>query len=239
MVSASFAQMLQESEAVFVLSLAETRLPEFREVDPAKVCLTPLGVDGERFRYDGRNRAGQVCCVCDCREARKRVDLLLAAFETAARIEPRLFLTLAGRNSDRLSLPSSLDGRVVRRGFVSAAEITEVYQTSSVMALFSDYESFGLPIAEALACGAQVLLNRHPVTEELFAGLPGVHWTTNTDTPASADALVRCAFDHADHSMIASRAIERFGWSVTYGRKLQVIRRLIGAVQARETGAVS
>ena len=234
MVQQVFARMVRSSDAVFIDSVAEQALPAFAGADESTIHHVPLGVDTSRFAFAGSNQPNLLTCVCDCREPRKRVDLLLAAFGLAIRQNPNLRLTLAGRGSDSVAIQPELEPFVSRLGFVSSGELQDLYRRSGLLVLLSDYEAFGLPIAEALCCGSQVLLNRHDVMLELFESLPGVSWTTNTDAAMTAAKMLELGPGPFDSRQIGVAASARFGWGSTYGRKLAVLQRLLASSQ---TGA--
>lgn len=234
MVPRVFAQMVGASDAVFIDSMAERVLPAFHGVDGSTIHHVRLGVDTDRYACSGSNEPNLFTCVCDCREPRKRVDLLLAAFGLAVRQNPNLRLTLAGKGSDSVPIQPELEPFISRLGFISSGELQDLYRRSGLLVLLSDYEAFGLPIAEALCCGSQVLLNRHEVMLELFDTLPGVHWTTNTDAAMTAARMLELAQGARDSRQIGAAASARFGWGNTYGKKLDILQRLLASSQ---TGA--
>jgi glycosyltransferase involved in cell wall biosynthesis len=55
-------------------------------------------------------------------------------------------------------------------GHVSDAELAELYRGALCVAYPSLYEGFGLPVLEAMACGAAVVTSRGSATEEVADG---------------------------------------------------------------------
>jgi glycosyltransferase involved in cell wall biosynthesis len=101
MVPEVFSQMLKVADFVFVDSMQESRLPEFLGVDMGRVHCVPLGVNTDLYKPENVGRLEQqILCICDCREARKRVDVLLAAFAIAYKKDPALRLVIGGKGSD-------------------------------------------------------------------------------------------------------------------------------------------
>jgi len=223
MVTPVFSRMLHAADAVFIDSPSEKDHPEFGGVSSGTIHFIPLGVDTGHFMPSSRRNPYQLACVCDCREPRKRLDFLLAAFSAAHRIEPRLRLILAGMGSDTVSVANVVSGAVTRLGYIARAELLHLYQTVSAFVLISDYEAFGLPIAEALCCGTSVLLNEQTALHELFGGLPGVNWTRNRDIAATAAKMVALGGGNGDSETIAEAARSKFAFEKTYSKKREIV----------------
>jgi glycosyltransferase involved in cell wall biosynthesis len=226
MVGQVFSKMLHSADAVFIDSMAEKSHPCFAGVPDHKLHSIPLGVDVDKFKPEGMHESYELACVCDCREPRKRMDLLLAAFSAAHRIEPKLKLILAGMGSDALAVPEEIAQAVRRLGYIDSTDLLRLYQTTSAVVLISDYEAFGLPIAEALCCGSRVLLNQQPVLYELFGGLPGVYWTGNTDLSRTAQLMVQLASPDPDFEILSRAAQNKFAFKNTYSKKRDIVLAL-------------
>jgi glycosyltransferase involved in cell wall biosynthesis len=226
MVPSVFSTMLNSADAVFIDSPSEKNQPEFGGVSSGKIHFIPLGVDTGHFIPGSERNRYELACVCDCREPRKRLDLLLAAFSAAHRIEPRLRLILAGMGSEAVSVPDVVSRAVTRLGYITRAELLRLYQTVSGFVLISDYEAFGLPIAEALCCGTSVLLNEQTALQELFGSLPGVNWTRNVDVTATAAKMVALGGGDGNSEIIAEAARAKFAFENTYSKKREIVLHL-------------
>jgi glycosyltransferase involved in cell wall biosynthesis len=64
----------------------------------------------------------------------------------------------------------SLLGQVVLTGYVPASDLPLFYNAASFMIYPSVYEGFGLPVVEAMACGAPVITSRGSSLEEVAEG---------------------------------------------------------------------
>jgi glycosyltransferase involved in cell wall biosynthesis len=224
MTSIAFRETLNAADFIFVDSTAESRLSEFDAVNRDKIHFVPLGVNSGLY-HPGNSQihAHQILCVCDCREHRKRIDLLIAAFSRAYALDSRLRLVLGGKGSDALDLPSEIASAVTTLGYVEQHVLIELYRTSCLFVLLTDYEAFGLPIAEALCSGCPVLLNELDVLESLFSALPGVTFTSNRDTDKTAELICQLAATATDRLNIAKQAMEMFSFEATYGKKRSIL----------------
>ena len=123
----------------------------------------PLPADeAARFRAE-RKLPDRFILYLGTLEPRKNVDTLVKAFVEVRRAEPGLHLVLAGARGwwyeDLFRLVQTLDlaGSVHFPGYVPEAELPLWYNAAAAFAYPSSYEGFGLPVAEALACGRPVV----------------------------------------------------------------------------------
>lgn len=104
--------------------------------------------------------------------------------------------------------------RVIVTGFVDDQDLPALYSGADLFALPSLYEGFGLPVAEAMACGV-------PVITSTVSSLPEVAGDAAllvdpTDIGALADALQRLAFDLSLRSTCIDRGLtqsSKFTWT--------------------------
>jgi glycosyltransferase involved in cell wall biosynthesis len=103
--------------------------------------------------------------------ARKRIDVLLEVFGQLQRLEPRAALYRVGgpftlaqtAQAKRLGVAEHI--RVLPP--LSEQQLAAVYRRVALVLHPSDAEGFGLPVAEALACGTPVLGSDLPVLREV------------------------------------------------------------------------
>ncbi len=101
-------------------------------------------------------------------EPRKNIPMLIEAWR-AARREAPVDLVLAGRRREDFPLPAPEPGLVIR-GEVDERELSELYSGALAFVYPSLYEGFGLPVLEAMQCGAAVITSRDPAISEVAAG---------------------------------------------------------------------
>ena len=109
-----------------------------------------------------------------------------------------------------------LSDRVHFLGFVSGAELAELYRSASMLVFPTLAEGFGLPIAEAMACGTPVVVSDRPVHREI-AGEAG-ELVDPLDPAAIAAGIARLLDDRdlaALRGAVGLRLAARFSWRET------------------------
>lgn len=165
------------------------------------VLVAPNGIDA-RFTPDGPREAGSYVFYAGNDKPHKNVETLVAACERAQQR-----LVLAGGAFERFR------GRAELRGFVSDDELAALYRGALAVVMPSFDEGFGLPAAEAMACGAAVITSTAPALVEITNDA-ALHVDAR-DVEGFANAIARVAHDRELRAQLASRGIERakhFTW---------------------------
>lgn len=102
--------------------------------------------------------------------SRKRIDLLLRVFAAARAACPRLRLIKAGGaftpEQSRLAGELGVGDSIVALSFLEPALLAALYRRAAMVLITSESEGFGLPLAEAMACGTPVLCSDIPELRE-------------------------------------------------------------------------
>jgi glycosyltransferase involved in cell wall biosynthesis len=151
---------------------------------PAPAAATSAGGDGkDGFRF----------LFCGATIRRKGFDLLLAAFDRVAAEAPAARLRVVGPRGDAAGL---LDGRAGERiavaGPVSQAVLAEELRRADCLVLPSRNDSYGMVVAEALACGLPVLVSEMVGAKELVAAGSNGWIVPAGDTAALAERMAWC-----------------------------------------------
>ena len=134
-------------------------LVELYGLAPERIDVTPLAAD-PAFRPGGTR--GEYLLLSGSIEPRK--DPLVAAEAARAAGRP---LVVVGPVRDR-SLASELRTRGADvRGFVPKDELVRLTQEAAALLFPTRHEGFGLPVAEAMACGTPVVATPDPAVREV------------------------------------------------------------------------
>lgn len=160
---------------------------------------------------------------------RKRIDILLEVFARVRTIYPELRLVKVSgewtQSQQQQIAQLNISQSIVHLHNLPRTTIATLYQRASAVLLTSDAEGFGLPIIEALACGAIVVASDIPVLREV--GGQGVVYYSTEDVsgwvktieqllanPTSAPALnVRLdeakKYSWSNHAQIVAQSYSR------------------------------
>lgn len=165
----------------------------------------------------------------------KNIERLLPAFASvAARLGSGAKLVVRGAPDGRFpAIPAAL-AAAVESGFVHwlpaplpADDMPLLYAGARVLVCPSLYEGFGLPVAEAMACGTPVVAARAGALPEV--GGDAALWVDPLDVAALGAQLER-AFNDADlRAGLIERGraqARRFEWRTTAERTLEVYERV-------------
>jgi glycosyltransferase involved in cell wall biosynthesis len=149
--------------------------------------------------------------------ARKRIDVLLDVFATVRPHFPALRLVKVGsdwsrdqrRRIDRLGLGP----HIVSLHGLERRTLAALYRAAAMVLLPSEAEGFGLPIIEALACGAIVVASDLPALREV--GGPAAVACPVGDVAAWAETVGRLLADPSAAPGLTVRLAQarRFSWA--------------------------
>ena len=154
-------------------------------------------------------------------EPRKNIARLIEAWREARKTH-EVDLVLAGRPHAGFPAPEPQPGLRVL-GAVPEADLQALYAGALAFVYPSLYEGFGLPMLEAMQCGALVIASRDPALMEV-AGGAAIH-VDATDTRALAEALRGVAAAPENFAAMRQRALARasgFTWARTARRTREV-----------------
>jgi glycosyltransferase involved in cell wall biosynthesis len=122
------------------------------------------------------------------------------------------------------------DADLVFAGFVSDRELAALYRRCELFLFPSLYEGFGLPILEAMSCGAPVAAGNNSSIPEVLGDLDG---TFDAADPADIAATVRDLLEHPerleDLRERSSRRLAHFSWEKTARKVLEGYERALAS----------
>jgi glycosyltransferase involved in cell wall biosynthesis len=221
----------QHASVLISVSDYTARLMEELFPQHAPIVVAPLGVeldtfspdrsyDGDLFERHGLALGSSYVLFVGTVEPRKGLDLLLDAFSEVARQDDAVELWLCGQvgwgeGPIEVSLSTHPFGARIRRlGFVHDDLLPALYRGARAVAYPSRGEGFGLPVLEAMACGATVVTSAETVMAEV-AG-EGAYLVPVGDVAALAqalsDALAESSDERAERAVRSRLRAGNFTW---------------------------
>jgi glycosyltransferase involved in cell wall biosynthesis len=184
----------RRADAIITVSESSRRnIVRFYGVDEAKIRIVPPGVDDvfRRRSYfaDGR----PFVLFVGKMTARRHVPDLVDAFARFVRdTRAPHGLVLVGPDTVGHRLPErfaslGIADRVHWKQFATHDELVEAYNAADVFIYPSDYEGFGMPVLEAMACGTPTITLDNSAFPEFAGGI--AHFARDGSSAALAAAL--------------------------------------------------
>ena len=177
---------------------------------PGRPCFLMVVKGYARIGYDG-----QALC------PRKNVEGTLKAYARARAADPDTppMVILGAGVRERLT-PGVLRGRfrldpdaVIIPGLIAHEDMPAVYSMAGALLFPSYYESFGIPLVEAMACGCPVITSSAPACPEVVGGAALI--VDPDDVDGLADAMLRVAREPELAGELRARGLARaadFSW---------------------------
>lgn len=202
-------------------------------IDPARVHVIYNGIDTDTFRPepDIERDPWQIITTASADQPLKGTQYLIPAFATLCQQFPRLRLVFVGKpkpggTTERLIQRLGVGDRISFRHGVSADEFRALYARSALAVVPSEYEGFGFPAGEAMACAT-------PVVSTDGGALPEVVGNAGRTVPvrnpaALAQAIGELLNDPAGRASLGRRGRQRildnFCWSRTAAAMTELYR---------------
>jgi glycosyltransferase involved in cell wall biosynthesis len=216
-------------------------------VDPARIRMLGNGLDTDHFRPDpARPRAaGELLCVARASDPNKGVPVLVRAL---ARLPGAVRLSLVDQDhpdhpARRLAARYGCADRLHVTGPLSRQDLLDAYRRATLVVVPSREEGFGLPAAEAMACGTPVVASRAGALPELLETGGGGLLVPPDDAEALAKGIATLLEQPAARAELGARAPARiaaaYAWPRVAERTAAVYREVARGLPARTTTSAS
>lgn len=241
--SQQFPESARRAEAILTLSrFSRDDLAGAFDLDPARIGVASPGVEArffepvaesalaetrarlglpERFIYypadtwPHKNHARLFEALALLNRRSLRVPLVLSGFPNAG--EDAVVRALRDRG---------LEGQVRRPGYLTRADLPAVYRLADALVFPSMFEGWGMPVSEAMACGAAVACSRAASIPEVGGELP--LYFDPLDAAGMAECIERLWTDEALRRELRARGpahARAQGWAPAARATLDAIER--------------
>jgi len=166
----------------------------------------------------------------------KNIGLLLESFALLRESDPTLLLVLAGESllqyPELLNRANSLGiwNAIRELSTLRAVELRLLYNCAEILVMPSQYEGFGLPPLEAMACGTPVVSSRGGSLPEIVGNAAYIVSSFRPEDWAGAIDSIRK--DGRTRKTLREKGLHRsgqFSWEECASRTLDVYRKVLGA----------
>jgi glycosyltransferase involved in cell wall biosynthesis len=167
-------------------------------------------------------------------EPRKNLDRLIEAFARVSQKDIELLIVgdrwYRGGEAEKKVRSLGLAGRVRFLGYVPRAELPALYSGATAFVYPSLLEGFGLPVVEAMACGAPVITSNNSALKEIAGGASLLVDPRNVQE--MTEALSNVAGDKTLREKLSSAGLQRaarFSWENTARLTLDAYQEAVKA----------
>ena len=163
---------LKKSDGIIAISnFTKKEILSHLDIDPCIIHVVHQGVDHSVFypmeKIDSRAKLGldpegTYILVVSSNQRHKRMDIVGKILHEIRKINPKIQLLKIGYGGH---LP--LDG-VINMGWIPENKLPLLYNSANLYLHTSDYEGFGLPILESMACGVPTVANDRASIPEIL-----------------------------------------------------------------------
>ncbi|WP_421931301.1 glycosyltransferase family 4 protein [Phenylobacterium sp.] len=222
-------------EVILVSEAAARDVALCLDVDPRVMSVIHLGIDQDIYKPqpDIRRRDNRILTTASADVPLKGLKHLIEAYSTLLETYPRLELVVIGKLREGPTAQMLDDLNLLDRvSFIhdlSNEEVAEQYARATICVTPSLYEGFGLPAAEAMSCGAPVVVTDGGALPEVV-GDAGVV-VPRGDSAALARAIAALLEDPARRADLGAAARQRartaFSWTRVAAAYETVLRRAV------------
>ncbi|MEW5676073.1 glycosyltransferase family 1 protein [Flavobacterium enshiense] len=166
------------------------------------------------------------------RSGYKNFNFFMEAVSPLLKKDKDLFVVCAGgnkfsKNDKKLIEELGVENQLIQRNFEDN-ELVSYYKNAQCFVFPSEYEGFGIPVLESMACGCPIVLAHHSSFPEV-AGDAGVYFELN-DTNDLKDKIENLLKDANLRKVYAEKGIAqaaKFNWNTTAENCLSVYKKAI------------
>jgi len=211
-------------------------------MDPAGIHVVHNGIDAHTFRPEPgvKRDPWQLITTASADQPLKGTQHLIPAFARLAAKYPQLRLTFVGRpkpggTTERLIDSAGVRDRIRFLHGVSAADMRALYAQAAVAVVPSEYEGFGLPAGEAMACGVPLVSTDGGALPEVVGDAARV--VPVGDVAALAGAIEALLLDPETRDELGrrgrARIVERFTWERTAEQLTSLYQQVLAGTRRR------
>jgi glycosyltransferase involved in cell wall biosynthesis len=191
----------------------------YPNIDSSKIEIVYLGYTIKKDIKVNLNLPEDYILFVGNRQTYKNFIFLLKSISSTLRNNPNLFLVCAGGNAldeSEIKFINELGvgNKIIQRNFKDN-ELATYYSNAKCFVFPSEYEGFGIPVLESMACGCPVVLSNHSSFPEV-AGEAGVYFELKNEIDLK-NKIENLLVDHSyrnQYSLKGLEQVKKFSWDI-------------------------
>lgn len=212
---------------ISISNFTKSEIMRLLGIDGEKIIVIYQGVDHSLYKplnkenckkYFGLNPEEKHILYVASNDEHKRVDLAKAVFEEIKKCRDDVKMIKAGYSE-------KLEGEgIINMGWIDEKDMPKLYNSADVYLHTSEYEGFGLPILEAMACGVPVVASNKASIPEIVGNAGILIDLDDNCVKEFAESILKILDRNIN---MDKRALERsmeFSWEKTARETLEVYK---------------
>jgi glycosyltransferase involved in cell wall biosynthesis len=219
------------SDLVFVINRPSRDLLHHFGVKDTKIALTQNGINICDIKPTSHEKPFDACFLSRLTKSKGTSDLIKVWKKVCETRNARLAIIGDGsekQHINELSLKLGLENNIILLGLLSGDRKYEMLQASKVFVFPSYQESWGIAIAEAMACGLPAIAYNLPIYKEVFEDK--LITVSLGDINAMAKQII-CLLENPEDAKKTGEAgrefVKRYDWSILAERELAEIQACV------------
>ena len=147
---------------------------------------------------------------------RRHLPEVITTFKKVSQELPNYQFLIIGKNhtSPFINIEKMIDKKIIRKDYLEEGDLPLIYNAADLLIWLSDYEGFGLPVLESMACGTPVVTSRAASIPEM-AGKAAIYVEDNGNIDQIEKAIKKGLIDNILREELIEKGLEqskKFSW---------------------------
>ena len=204
-------------------------------VDSKKVINIPWGVDNDFRKINNQKELDKIKEKYKIKDKfifyigsifnRRHLSEVIKAFKNVSNKLSNYQFLIVGENFANISKQEFNHKKIIYKEYLSGRDLVKLYNAADLTIYLSDYEGFGLPPLESIACGTPVITSRKTSIPEVV-GEAGIYIKNNSDINEISEAIYKGLTDKKLRQELISKGLEqasKFSWQKSAKEVLDVL----------------
>ena len=207
------------------------------QVNPNKVVTTLWSTDKDFKQISDQSRLEEIKKKYQIKDkfifyigsifTRRHLSEVIKAFRSLSNKIPNYQFLIVGVNYVNISEQEFNHEKILYQEYLSGKDLVELYNAADLTIYLSDYEGFGLPILESMACGTPVVTSNKTSIPEV-AGQAAIYIQDNSNIQEIKEGIYKGLIDQRLRQDLINSGLaqaSKFSWLKSAQKMLDALRK--------------